>query len=76
MKKLSSFIVILARKTLKRKILKERLDNAFDFMKVIFQITMAIVLKNDDKVTIKFRMKLIQKGFNIYIEKDQQAVLK
>ena len=60
MKKLSSFIVILARKTLKRKILKERLDNAFDFMKVIFQITMAIiVLKNDDKVTIKFRMKLI-----------------
>ena len=59
MKKLSSFIVILARKTLKRKILKERVDNAFDFMKVIFQITMAIVLKNDDKVTIKFRMKLI-----------------
>ena len=59
MKKLSSFIVILARKTLKRKILKERLDNAFDFMKVIFQITMAILLKNDDKVTIKFRMKLI-----------------
>ena len=59
MKKLSSFIVILARKTLKRKILEERLDNAFDFMKVIFQITMAIVLKNDDKVTIKFRMKLI-----------------
>ena len=59
MKKLSSFIVILARRTLKRKILKERLDNAFDFMKVIFQITMAIVLKNDDRVTIKFRMKLI-----------------
>ena len=59
MKKLSSYIDILARKTLKRKILKERLDNAFDFMKVIFQITMAIVLKNDDKVTIKFRMKLI-----------------
>ena len=59
MKKLSSFIVILARKTLKRKILEERLDNAFDFMKVIFQITMAIVMKNDDKVTIKFRMKLI-----------------
>ena len=59
MKKLSSFIVILARKTLKRKILKERLDHAFDFMKVIFQITMAILLKNDDKMTIKFRMKLI-----------------
>ena len=67
---------MLVRKALKRKILKERLDNAFDFMKVIFQITMAILLKNDDKMTIKFRMKLIQKGFNIYIEKDQQAVLK
>ena len=67
---------MLVRKALKRKILKERLDNAFDFMKVIFQITMAILLKNDDKVTIKFRMKLIENGFNIYIERDPQAVLK
>ena len=66
---------MLVRKALKRKILKERLDNAFDFMKVIFQITMAILLKNDDKVTIKFRMKLIENGFNIYIERDPQAVL-
>ena len=31
MKKLSFFIVMLARKALKKKILKERLDNAFDF---------------------------------------------
>ena len=67
---------MLVRKALKRKILKERLDNAFDFMKVIFQITMAILLKNDDKVTIKFRMKLIENGFNIYIERDPKAVLK
>ena len=50
---------MLVREALKRKILKERLDNAFDFMKVIFQITMAILKKNDYKMTIKFRMKLI-----------------
>ena len=58
-----------ARKTLKRKISQERLDDAFDFMRVIFQITMAIFLKNDDKVTIKFRVKLILNGFIVYIQK-------
>ena len=63
---------MLVRKALKRKILKERLDNAFDFMKVIFQITMAILLKNDDKVTIKFRMKLIENGITSILKETQR----